>query len=639
MNRITSLSEKVRLRLSYAILILMPLEGIFALAMLLRIPSEEKNVFLLGFSLSRLLTAGGTLVGVLLLAGCVLAFIIKPPLWQRISGWLTAFFSDQGHLFWLTAGLFALFLPAVSFMLLYVSPASRELPTLRYIFERMGWVMAWIEVAIIQVGLLVLINIRGIDRSRPFTTPLRWAILLTIATIIYDIALRIYTFATKNNHLGGLEAYIFLPAIVSIAWGLAHRYAHDRPWFERANHILVVAFIGSVVFTLYWHTAQWMEWANTPDVSYWHLLANSFLNGRLYLVNPSSNFDLTLYHGQWYVPNPPLPALVMMPFVAVFGVDNLNIILFSILSGVLTVVLVFLVLEEASALGMIPTTRSANLWVTAVFAAGTSYWWMSVMGQMWFMSQVMTTLFSTLAIFFALKKLSPWLTGLALGLAIWARPNVFTLWPLLAGITLYLISQKYGAVRWKSFLGWAVQSVIPIGLAGAGLLLYNYLRFNNFLDFGYVTIHGAQTIVDAAQTYGMFNFHFFETNFHVMFLKMPILEFSNGCLAYSPTHEGTSILAMTPAVIYIFRRIKVNWWVAGAWASVLLSMGALLLYHNTGEWMVGYRYFLDFAVPALMLVALGVGSRPSWVFKTLAIASVVINAAGIEWWFGKWPCG
>jgi hypothetical protein len=78
-----------------------------------------------------------------------------------------------------------------------------------------------------------------------------------------------------------------------------------------------------------------------------------------------------------------------------------------------------------------------------------------------------------------------------------------------------------------------------------------------------------------------------------------------------------------------------NWWAAGAWISVILSAGLLLIYHTTGASQLGYRYISDFILPVMLLVALGIGQRASLTFKILALFSILINAAGIIWWFGK----
>jgi hypothetical protein len=144
--------------------------------------------------------------------------------------------------------------------------------------------------------------------------------------------------------------------------------------------------------------------------------------------------------------------------------------------------------------------------------------------------------------------------------------------------------------------------------------------------------------MDAVRTYGIFNVHFVPANLHAMFLKFPRIEIAGSCFYFSPTREGISILATTPAIVYIFRRLKINWWTIGAWLSIIVSIGLLLFYHNTGSWQMGYRYLLDFLLPVLLLMGLGIGKRPSWLFIFLVILSIIINAAGIYWWFTEWWC-
>jgi len=71
---------------------------------------------------------------------------------------------------------------------------------------------------------------------------------------------------------------------------------------------------------------------------------------------------------------------------------------------------------------------------------------------------------------------------------------------------------------------------------------------------------------------------------------------------------------------------------------VALTAGLLLFYHNTGAWQLGYRYLMDFILPVLLLLAIGVGRRPSWIFKGLALLSIMSNFFGIVWWFNRWWC-
>jgi hypothetical protein len=62
---------------------------------------------------------------------------------------------------------------------------------------------------------------------------------------------------------------------------------------------------------------------------------------------------------------------------------------------------------------------------------------------------------------------------------------------------------------------------------------------------------------------------------------------------------GYSIFFMTPPLIFIFRNLRKNWWNVGAWISILVSLSLLLMYHNTGAETIGYRYMMDFILPAV----------------------------------------
>jgi hypothetical protein len=326
-----------------------------------------------------------------------------------------------------------------------------------------------------------------------------------------------------------------------------------------------------------------------------------------------------------------MPAVTLMPAVALLGVEAVNMVTVSAILAAFTVALVYFILREAAQRGVIPTSRKTNLWLTLVFALGTDFWWLAVMGQMWFVSQLLTLACAALAVWLTLRRASPWWGGLFLGLAILSRPNVFTLWPLLLGLELYFQHPHSHQLNWKAAWHWAWQSAVPVVLSVVVLLGYNQLRFGDWFDFGYVTINGADAIVAAVQQYGMFNLHFVPANLELMLLRLPHLVDEAGCWVIERT--GFSMFLMTPALMYVFRRWRWNWWTIGAWTATLLSAGLLAFYHNNGSNQLGYRYLMDFILPVLLLMGLGVGKRPGWFFKLLTAAAVLGNFIGLLYWF------
>jgi len=391
-----------------------------------------------------------------------------------------------------------------------------------------------------------------------------------------------------------------------------------------------------VTFFITLQVAHWMNAANTPTDCYFNLLADSMLHGKLYLVDPPTTFDLTFYNGHWFVPNPPIPAIIMLPFVALLGIGTFNTVIFSVALAATTAVIIFLILVQLSNLQWIKLSLSGILWLVTFLSFGSVLWWLSITSRVWHISQVCTVFFSALAFWFALKRHPSWIVGLTLAAAVLSRPNVIVLWPALAAITIQFMKDMDGKINWKKILRWCAGSILPIILGAGCLLFYNYLRFGNFLDFGYVTINGSLYTISRVQEYGIFNPYFIPFNLYWMFLG-----FTPGliiqCDFYLIRGFGMSMFLTSPALLYVFRRFKHSWWSAGCWSSILLSIALLAMYHNNGSNQYGYRYWLDFAVPVMIIMANNVGERISIPAKVLIIASILINYYGIISWFTG-PC-
>jgi hypothetical protein len=260
--------------------------------------------------------------------------------------------------------------------------------------------------------------------------------------------------------------------------------------------------------------------------------------------------------------------------------------------------------------------------------------WLSVVSRVWYFSQVCAVFFAALAFLTVLKKAPPWLTGLCLGLALMARPNLFTLWPALAAIAIQLQTSESGKFSWKKSFNWAIFSALPVIASVVFLLYYNYLRFGNFLDFGYTSIYSGGMVVSDAQQFGVFSLHFIPNNVQTMFLSLPELDAQ--CGYFLPRGHGISMLAATPAILYLFHRPKIFWWVIGCWLSIILSTSLLATYHNDGSIQYAYRYIIDFIVPVIMLLALNGGQKISWPLRVLILLSIAMNYFGtVSWFFSK----
>ena len=130
---------------------------------------------------------------------------------------------------------------------------------------------------------------------------------------------------------------------------------------------------------------------------YFNYLADAFLHGQLSLYTlPPNLHDLALFNGQYYMYWPPFPAVVLLPFIALFGV-GFSDVLFTLGVGALNVFLVALTLRVLDRKGILPLDPEQRGLMTIFFAFGTVHLFLASLGNVWFTSQVIAFLCCVLA--------------------------------------------------------------------------------------------------------------------------------------------------------------------------------------------------------------------------------------------------
>jgi len=438
---------------------------------------------------------------------------------------------------------------------------------------------------------------------------------------------------SMREQLDSLFLWLFLLCLVLIVY-LRSRYAdllREKKTVTLVERLMVAAVIFVAVFFLYAHFAALIGWVNKGKYAFWDLLAGQIIQGRLYIPNPPYTHDLTLYQGNWYVPMPPLAGVLMVPLAYWIGAENINASYFSIFFSALNGVIVYAILKELNTRKWIQLSTTGIFVLIVLFLFGTPHLWVGISGRGWYVSQILTVLFLALAVYVALRAWSPWWVGICIGLAMTARPNGLMTWPFLFAIAMQLLKEKHGQVSWRDAFLWSLKTAVPVVVAVGALLTYNYLRFDDFLDFGYTTVNAGSDIVANVQTWGMFHPHFISRNLQVMLFEMPWWNPQNRW-PIEPSTTGMSIFLTTPALFYLFRRYPKDWWVIGAWTAVLFNIGLLSMYHNTGAHQFGYRYILDMLLPLITMFALGFSNRKiPWHFILAVLLSIAVNLYGADW--------
>src|SRR5690348_6225179 len=161
--------------------------------------------------------------------------------------------------------------------------------------------------------------------------------------------------------------------MVSVARGLMREHAAeevgaermvDAPVFGKRNLLFAGALFLLSLWTLF--SFQIAFHVNPFGIGSPHYVAQAeaFLHGRWDLALPAGPHGETdvivLNGGRHYIVYPPFPAILLMPFVAIFGAATSDVLFTAVLSA-LIMPLLFLVFEQARANGLSSRGWRANV--------------------------------------------------------------------------------------------------------------------------------------------------------------------------------------------------------------------------------------------------------------------------------------
>jgi hypothetical protein len=397
----------------------------------------------------------------------------------------------------------------------------------------------------------------------------------------------------------------------------------------------------------------------TPFNAHVHL-AHAWLSG---LVTP-----LTLPAYLEHAPGPtgaiipygPGPALLLLPFVAIWGLAT-DQSAFCMALGALNVALMWSLAGRLGAQGGLRTA------LTVLFGLGSPHLFYAVQsGNTWPMMHIVTIfgLLVALRAVFSPPTLASGLgVGLGLGLAFLTRQPAALAVPFIAllsvlegakpsaharhsresgnpldsrfcgsnvgvsGSDARVGSRLVAIVRsmpWQRLGGFA----LGFGLCGAFTLAYNWARMGNPLDTGYERVIMAITPPHMIP-HGVFSPEYLLRNLHAYFLSGPerIADFPY----FRPSQFQMSMVLVFPALFLVpladWRQRK-NWLMMGAIASM---MAVYLVYYWTGATQFGMRYAMDWLPLAMVLIA-SAGNGKSPLVWLAAVLGIAVEAWGLVMW-------
>jgi hypothetical protein len=362
--------------------------------------------------------------------------------------------------------------------------------------------------------------------------------------------------------------------------------------------------------------------------------------GERLVIEPS---EIRSRRRTYFVSFPWFPALLMLPFVAVWGL-KFNDVIFNVALAPCNAVLVFLLLRRLGRLGYSNRSLLDDLWLTGLFAFGTVHFFASVVGQVWFTAHVVGVGLTALYALSALEGRHPFRAGLCLGLGFVTRTPVPFSFPLLLGEILRRHLKPADAASGQPCLGEPVVAQVralwprvqlrptlrdlawgaaPAVAVAAVAFWLNDVRFDSPFEFGHYFLDVRWT--ERIQRWGLFNYHFISRNLAAMLCLLPRILTRPPFVQVS--HHGLSIFFTTPIFSYLLwpqRRNPLQPWL---YLSCLFPLILHLMYQHTGWQQFGYRFSLDYTVYLIALLAIG-GYRLALKAKLLIVFSVVVNSFG-----------
>lgn len=344
---------------------------------------------------------------------------------------------------------------------------------------------------------------------------------------------------------------------------------------------------------------------------YFLRLANAFLKGKYYLEENPPWLSELIPQGEnkFFVVHPPMPAILLAPFVLIFKERFEQQYLAHILGALIPVVVFNLALK-------IKRDLKLALWSSILSGAGNIIWFLSSVGSSWYLGQITACLFLTIAIKNLISTKDAFKIGVFLGAAYLSRINI------LISLPFFLIGMRSKTKKdyLKLLLG-----LLPFFAFNS---FYNFIRYNTIFDVGYAKIPG---IFDEPwYQKGLVNIIYISSHLKIFLLGLPKIKDSFPYII--PSWAGMAIWLTTPAFIFsLFTPLKEKL-VKLAWLSIFLISLIIFSHGSTGFTQFGYRFAVDFYPFLFFLTIKGVAkTRLKKMHWLLLIISIIVNLWGVLW--------
>lgn len=347
--------------------------------------------------------------------------------------------------------------------------------------------------------------------------------------------------------------------------------------------------------------------------------AQSLLHGNINVPTPENVGDLAVFNGKYYLPYPPLPGIILIPFVAIFGVAHVNTVAVATIMACICLYLLYKIFSK------LKITQQYIPWLIAAMVFGTGFWFALITSHhVYAFAHITSFLFQLLFINEILGRRRWWLVGFFIGCAFLCRQ--FTIFYVFFSLGYMFYLHKTGEEKFtfRNFFALSFSVFIFVIL----YLAYNYARFGNAFDSGYKYIFFIGILKERVMQYGVFNAKYFLFNLYATLIKGFNIEFQGKTYLGIKDMDlwGTSLLSASP---FLIASLKAAWpkiLKISAWVTIITIFVGQLFYHNNGfEQVNTSRFTLDFLPLLFVLTSLGISKIPAWLIKGMIGYAISLN--------------
>ncbi len=345
--------------------------------------------------------------------------------------------------------------------------------------------------------------------------------------------------------------------------------------------------------------------------------ASAWVSGRTYLTGaPRPFLEIAEFDGRAYVSFPPVPSLLEVPMVLVWGERTPNALLGIYLFWALALGAQYLVLRRRG------FDESSAVLASLTFVFGTNLYASCVRANVWAYGQSLGYCLAIVGLAFVLEnpRGRQWLGYLLLALAVGCRPLLALLFPLFVVLDCRTTPRRVRLCLRSALLGAG-----PVAIA---LASYNLARFGSPLEFGHRYLPWAHGLPE-----GIFSLSYLPENAYHAFLRLPTWDATWPQLRFDAL--GTAFWINNAIVVVAavgLARASIDPWIRGAAAFAILAIGlSVLSYEGGGAVQFGFRFVLDL-MPAAFVAFAYAYRRFRGVALVAASVSGLVNLYGVVAW-------